>query len=118
MDRTEITPTRHGENRRALDQRGCLEFVSKEWIDQSVQPLYPVTWNSNRYGFHWWVGRSTVGKKVFQWTAAWGLGGQRLFIVPESKLVVAINAGLYNSQIQAAVPIDILENFVLAAVQD
>lgn len=84
--------------------------------DESVQPLYPVTWNSNRYGFQWWVGKSRVGERTFSWIAGWGLGGQRVFVVPESHLVVAVNAGLYEHDI-LSIPVGIL-NDVLAAVRD
>jgi len=91
-------------------------IVSKEWLDESVRPLYPVTWNADRYGFQWWVGKSRVGERTFPWIAAWGLGGQRVFVVPESNLVVAINAGFYQHDI-ISIPVGIL-NLVLASVRD
>jgi len=90
--------------------------VSQEWIDQSTQPRYPVTWNSNRYGFHWWVGSSNAGKRTVQWVAGWGFGGQRVFVIPDLELVVAINAGLYESGAQSIVPLSIL-GMVLDAIQ-
>jgi CubicO group peptidase (beta-lactamase class C family) len=93
-------------------------IVSEKWIEASIQPLYKASWNSYHYGYQWWVGESKIGEKTFQWIAAWGLGGQRIFIVPASDLVVAINAGLYASDTQDGVAINILDNFVLAALRD
>jgi hypothetical protein len=50
-----------------------------------------------------------------QWAADIGLGGQRVFIVPELDLVVAKNAGLYQSPVQGLVTIKALEQYVLKA---
>ena len=93
-------------------------IVSEKRIEAPTQPLYKQSWNSYHYGYQWWVGESKIGEKTFQWIAAWGLGGQRIFIVPASDLVVAINAGLYASNTQDGVAINILENVVLAALRD
>jgi CubicO group peptidase (beta-lactamase class C family) len=91
-------------------------IVSKEWLDASAQPLYEGFY-ATRYGFHWWVGQSRAGGRTFSWIAAWGRGGQRLFVVPEADLVVAINAGLYDGG-SPYVPLGIFEQFVLGAIRD
>jgi CubicO group peptidase (beta-lactamase class C family) len=90
--------------------------VSTDWLDASVQQLYR-GWLGNGYGLHWWIGQSRVGERDFSWIAGWGYGGQRVFVVPEADVVVAINAGLYEAD-DPFVPLSILEEFVLAAVRD
>jgi len=91
--------------------------VSASWIEESSQPRYP-TWWSRKYGYQWWVGSSEIGEKSYPWIAALGLGGQRIFIVPELSLVVAITAGMYDSDRQDGVVMDVFEDFVLASVRD
>jgi hypothetical protein len=42
----------------------------------------------------------------------------RLFIVPALDLVVLVHAGLYQSEIQGAVPLMVLNRYVLRAVSE
>ena len=100
-------------------QRGAWngkQVVSAGWIDASTTPQI----NSFLvffYGYQFWLGRSLVNKHVVDWAAAWGLGGQRIFVVPDLDLVVVVTAGLYQSDMQAQVPIKILNQYVLSAIQ-
>lgn len=90
------------------------QLVPAAWIDASTTPQI----NGLLiffYGYQFWLGRSLINKHEVDWAAAWGLGGQRLFIVPELDLVVVVNAGLYRSDMQAAVPLKILNQYVLQA---
>ena len=47
-----------------------------------------------------------------------GLGGQRIFIVPELDLVVMTTSGLYGSGRQGHGALDILANFIIPYVRD
>jgi hypothetical protein len=64
--------------------------------------------------YHWWLGRSLLGAHDLNWIGAFGAGGRRLFVVPRHDLVVAVTAFNYRS----AVPLAILNRFVLPAVSD
>jgi CubicO group peptidase (beta-lactamase class C family) len=93
---------------------GEKQIVSEDWVRQSIMPhigglqLY-------FYGYQWWLGRSlAVGTEV-QWVAAVGLGGQRIFVVPDRELVVVMTAGLYKSSLQTWVPLTILNRVLQAA---
>jgi hypothetical protein len=63
------------------------------------------------------VSKSVVSKDV-KWIAAQGLGGQRIFIVPELDLVVMTTSGLYGSGRQGQAALDILANFIIPYVRD
>jgi CubicO group peptidase (beta-lactamase class C family) len=93
------------------------QVVSTTWLRESIEPRFTV-WTGNRYGYQWWLGRSSVKGRFIDWTAGFGLGGQRLFILPTYDAVVVITAGLYKSSIQYVVDIDILNNYVLPAIGD
>ena len=92
------------------------QIVPAAWIDASISPqiqgpqLY-------FYGYQWWLGRSLVNLHQVDWTVGYGLGGQRLYIVPQLDMVVLVMAGLYGSDMQAWVPLQVLNRYALAAVQ-
>ena len=67
------------------------------------------------YGYQWWLGRSLIEGREIDWIAGVGLGGQRLYIVPDRDLVVAVTAGLYSSRLQDQVGFTVLNRYVLPA---
>ena len=74
-------------------------------------------WSPFDYGYQWVVGQSTVTGRNIPWIAAWGYGGQRLYIVPSLDLAVAITAGLWDTGTQDTVVLGVLEDYVLASMQ-
>ena len=70
------------------------------------------------YGYQWWMGRSLAGDKEIKWVAAFGWGGQRIFIVPELDLVMMTTAAQYGQPKEGLAAIDILTNIVIPSVRD
>jgi CubicO group peptidase (beta-lactamase class C family) len=74
-------------------------IVSADWIKQMTARQSPSrfsfgSWRS--YGYLWWQGRSSIdNQEEIDWVGAVGRGGQRLYVVPTLRLVVAVTAGLY-----------------------
>lgn len=73
-------------------------IVSADWIKQMTARQSPSrfsfgSWRS--YGYLWWQGRSSIDNHEIDWVGAVGRGGQRLYVVPTLRLVVAVTAGLY-----------------------
>jgi hypothetical protein len=64
------------------------------------------------------LGRSLPRGRDLSGIAGLGNGGQRLYVVPEVELVVAINSARYGSPLQGVIPISILNRFVLPAIKD
>jgi CubicO group peptidase (beta-lactamase class C family) len=92
------------------------QIVSAAWIDASITPQIQGS-QLYFYGYQWWLGRSLVGLHQVDWAVGYGLGGQRLYIVPQLDMVVLVMAGLYRSDMQGWVPLQVLNRYALAAVQ-
>ena len=85
------------------------------WIRESTTPHVNAEGNGALYyGYQWWLGRSLLNGHDLTWTAGYGAGGQRLFVVPRLDLVVVVNAFSYRHSI----PLAILNRFVMPAVTD
>jgi CubicO group peptidase (beta-lactamase class C family) len=79
--------------------RGRL-IVPADWVQQMTARQSPRgSWFgfADAYGYLWWEGRSSIGGRDIDWIAAFGRGGQRLYVVPSLDLVVVVTAGLYKS---------------------
>ncbi|MCP1832421.1 CubicO group peptidase (beta-lactamase class C family) [Bradyrhizobium sp. USDA 4518] len=90
------------------------QVLPAAWIAESTKPRvnaggHVVVY----YGYHWWLGRSLLNGHDLIWIAAYGSGGQRLFIVPGLDLVVVVNAFDHDAISNA-----ILNQFLLPAVTD
>ena len=97
------------------------QIVSPKWIEQSVTPRFQAIGYFGGlfyYGQQWWMGRTLSGDKDVKWIAAQGLGGQRIFVVPELDLVAMTTSGLYGSGQQGEAALDILANFIIPYARD
>ena len=97
------------------------QIVPATWVEQSIVPRFQAIDYFGGlffYGYHWWLGRTLSGSQEVTWIAAVGLGGQRIFIVPDLDLVVMTTAGLYASPRQGNAALDILYSFVMPSVRD
>ncbi len=79
------------------------QVVPADWVAESLRP-HMAAGDGLGYGYQWWTGTIDREGKKLAWSAGFGNGGQRLFIVPELDLTVVITAGAYNDpQIRRAV---------------
>jgi CubicO group peptidase (beta-lactamase class C family) len=91
------------------------QVVPAAWLKESVEPRVDVE-PLVRYGYFWWLGAASVGDVPAPWVGAFGNGGQRLFVLPELELVVAVTAGRYNEPDGGRTPTAVLTQFVLPAL--
>lgn len=96
---------------------GERSLLPQDWIRDAISPQIGAPDRLFFYGYHWWLGRSLLRKREVTWAAGLGLGGQRLFILPEFDIVVVITAGHYADAMQAWLPLTILNRFVLPSLR-
>lgn len=97
------------------------QIVAAEWIAQSAAPRLQATGLFGGlfyYGRQWWLGRTLAGETEVKWIAAMGLGGQRLYIVPDLDLVVMTTSGQYGNPRQGEGALDVLNSFAIPSVRD
>jgi CubicO group peptidase (beta-lactamase class C family) len=100
-------------------QRGSWNgtpVISSAWIDAATAP-HIMGEALFFYGYQFWLGRSLVYGREVEWAAAVGLGGQRLYIIPALDMVVALNSGMYTSDRQGRVALQVLDRYVMPAVE-
>ncbi|WP_433220662.1 serine hydrolase domain-containing protein [Dactylosporangium sp. CS-047395] len=82
--------------------------VPASWLATMLQPRLATDWGG-QYGYQWYI-EQVDGHHVL---AAMGNGGQRLFVLPELSLVVAVTCGNYDGNEQWVTPLTVLRDFVL-----
>ncbi len=101
---------------------GERAVVPADWVSRCIAPVVGAD-EVRRYGYQWFAldiafGRPkgwAVGRLERMWMAQ-GEGGQRLFIIPEQQLVIAITAGNYGAGDQSIPPTRVLREVVLASI--
>jgi CubicO group peptidase (beta-lactamase class C family) len=73
------------------------QILPADWLTESLRGQIDMQNEPGwQYGYQWWVGKvEALGAKQ-DWSAGFGNGGQRLFLVPGLDLVVVMTAGAYN----------------------
>jgi len=96
------------------------EVVPAAWLDEALRPHVQMD-NGLEYGYQWYLGAlpSPAGESAapLQWVGAMGNGGQRLIVVPERALIVAITAGNYNSPAGSTTPATVLNDVILPSLR-
>jgi CubicO group peptidase (beta-lactamase class C family) len=91
------------------------QVVSRAWLDASLKPAIPIG-DGLEYGRLWYLAKGVTpalpGPR--RWIAAFGNGGQRLWLMPDAGLAVAILCGDYNTPDQRTTPLRIWQEIVLA----
>ncbi|GLH68850.1 serine hydrolase [Geothrix rubra] len=72
------------------------QIVPSAWIDASLKPRLRTGFDDTGYGYFWWTGAAAWHGRNLPWAAAFGNGGQRIFVLPELDLCVVITAGAYG----------------------
>ena len=98
------------------------QVVPEVWVAESLRPhlstgiqLAAIAPDGAGYGYQWWNGRIAWRGRELAWAAAFGNGGQRIFVVPDLDLTVVTTAGDYGS-IETAIAVNRLLAEIVATV--
>jgi CubicO group peptidase (beta-lactamase class C family) len=101
---------------------GGRRVVPAQWLELCTTPIVAID-EMRRYGYQWYLGDIAFGKprgwapgRLERWWGAFGEGGQRLFVLPELRLVIAVTAGNYLAEDQWIPPTRVLREVVLASI--
>ena len=101
---------------------GC-QIIPSAWLQQAMGPQVEIpqapnalsTARRSAYGFQWWYDEYEVAGDLVRVSVASGLGGQRIFIVPERDLVVVVLSGHFGQPGTTWIPEQILHRVLEAA---
>jgi CubicO group peptidase (beta-lactamase class C family) len=98
---------------------GGQQIVSRAWLDASFKPAIATNGGSLGdvdYGRLWYLGEGATPALTgpHRWIAGFGNGGQRLWLMPDAGLAVAILCGNYNTPDQSVTPVRVWREIVLA----
>ena len=97
-------------------QRGIWDgrvLVPQPWLQAAQTPRVPIE-GPLSYGYHFYTGEVTTPQGAVHFSAGFGNGGQRLYILPALDAVVVVFAGNYNDwKLGLEVPSSVLREHVL-----
>lgn len=93
------------------------QIVPADWIAASLQPRINTGIADYQYGYLWWLGPVDWRGRSLRWGAAFGNGGQRIFVVPDLDMTVVITAGAYGDP-QIAPRVNAYFKDIISTVQE
>ncbi|MCI0474122.1 MAG: serine hydrolase [Ignavibacteria bacterium] len=79
-------------------RNGNQQLISENWIDKATTSYLETSFDISTYGYFWWIREMMTGEgKATKVITAEGAGGQKLYIFPEYKLVIAFTKRNYNT---------------------
>jgi CubicO group peptidase (beta-lactamase class C family) len=74
------------------------QLISEKWIKKATDSYLSTSFDTSKYGYFWWIREMKInGERTTKVVSAEGAGGQKLYIFPEYKLIVAFTERNYNT---------------------
>jgi len=74
------------------------QLISENWIKKATNSYLPTSIDISTYGYFWWIREMKLSNgKTTRVITAEGYGGQKLYLFPEYKLIIAFTERNYNT---------------------
>ena len=79
---------------------GEQQVISADWIDQISTKRLNLSEDGSSsdyyYGYFWYIATDRIGDKVYECIFASGNGGNKLYIIPQEKMVISVQSSAYG----------------------
>ncbi len=73
-------------------------IVSEEWIRKATKSYISTSFDTSKYGYFWWIRDISIREnKNIMMASAEGAGGQKLYVFPDYKLIIAFTEHNYTT---------------------
>lgn len=73
------------------------QVISEAWIKKATSSYLSTSFDVSTYGYYWWIREMNVQNGKSRVITAEGAGGQKLYLFPEYKLIVAFTERNFNT---------------------
>ncbi len=80
-------------------------IISQKWITEATLNHKARSYGRSFYGYNWTPGSKTVNGKTFDYIAAFGYGGQTLYLIPEFDLIIVFTCELTEGNANVHIPV-------------
>lgn len=79
--------------------RDARQIVSRAWIERSLTAIVPIGASdpyADAYGYMWYSKRHTIAGRAIDVHFASGNGGNKIYVIPSHRMVIAITSSAYG----------------------
>ena len=92
------------------------QLISPEWIEASTQTHSTSDLYGEGYGYLWRIMERPIGNKTVRSYEAWGNGGQFIMVFPSLNMVTVFTGENYGKFPETEQPFELLERYILPAL--
>ena len=98
------------------------QIIPADWVSESIRrhvalPTAVTAYGTHGYGYQWWHTCYRTASGTLETPSAVGNGQQRIYVLPQLRLVVTMLAGRYNDPTAARLPDRLLLEQIVPAVR-
>lgn len=92
------------------------QVVPSEWVNYSTTQQVNSGWDHN-YALHWWKSEFRHKGIPYETTSALGVGGQRIFIIHDLNVVIAMTGGNVDITPEPTISSEVVNDYIMKALQ-